>query len=234
MNLARNTIFILIALFIDGLQAAISWGIATIAAFPATTAGGTIGCVVGSQAAGQLGCWIGGVVLGILGTSGNVFLAPFTIPAGSAIGLAVNITLSATLGWAFLVPLMYAWGIKTSWQRLALGGGEMIPGINNVPFWTALTIASLWGGAARKKSRRGITSFANIFAPTSSQRSPVQSPSQTRPSANDNRPAFVSNEILADTGPKIETSPRVQLPTMNLDVRPPREINDNRPYAQAA
>jgi len=220
MNLARNTIFILIALFIDGLQATISWGIATIAAFPATTAGGTVGCVVGSQAAGQLGCWIGGVVLGILGTSGNVFLAPFTIPAGIAIGLAVNITLSATLGWAFLVPLMYTWGVKTSWQRLALGGGEMIPGINNVPFWTALTFASLWGGAVTKKARKGILGIATVAV------APVRGIMRLQEQAG------VSQSSPPTSGRELIRASEKQL-GVPLQRTPMRDIRSTKPNAQA-
>ena len=162
MTLVRNTIFILIALFIDGLQAAISWGIAVIAAFP----GPAVGCVVGNAVLGQIGCWAGGLVLGLLsltpfGLAANTAVAFYTVPVGIAIGFAVNMCLSIVLGWAFLVPLMYVFGLKPQ-KRLWWSGAEMIPGINNVPCWTFFTFSCMWAQATTKKARKGILGIAGL------------------------------------------------------------------------
>lgn len=164
MTLVRNTIFILLALFIDGLQAVISWGVAAIAAFPVTSGGTAAGCLAGSQVAGQIGCWAGGLVVGLLsvtpfGLAANASVAFYTVPVGIAVGIAVSMCLSLVLGWSFLVPLMYLFGANVSWKRLVWGGGEMIPGLNNIPFWTFFTIASLWDGSTGKK-RRSIMALA--------------------------------------------------------------------------
>jgi hypothetical protein len=148
MNLAKNTIFILIALFIDGLQAAVSWGVAMITAFPGTIGGGAIGCIAGNQVAGQLGCWVGGGILAVFGSAANV-LAPATIPVGIAIGIAVAMCISIVFGWGFLVPLMFFFGLRPG-RRLAWGLGEMIPGINNVPFWTFTTVVAIWKRGVQK------------------------------------------------------------------------------------
>ena len=165
MNFAKNTVFILIALFIDGLQAAISWGIAAIAAFPVTAGGSAAGCVAGNSIAGQIGCWVGGGVLGLLsvtplGLAANALVATVTVPIGIALGFAINICLSIVLGWFFLVPLMLFFGVNVSWKRLVWGGGEMIPGLNNIPFWTVLTIASLWKSTKSNRGRKGVLALA--------------------------------------------------------------------------
>ena len=169
MGLVRNTMFVLIALFIDGLQAAVSWGIAIIAAVPGTALGGAAGCAAGDYIAGGIGCAVGGFVLGLLGTTGNALLAPFTIPIGIAMGLAVNTTLSIVLGWAFLVPLMFFFGIRPH-RQLPWGLGEVVPGINNVPFWTFLTIATLWANARQKSA----ASKHNVMRVASRALAPVQ------------------------------------------------------------
>ena len=70
--------------------------------------------------------------------------------------------LSIVLGWFFLVPMMYGWGVALQWKRLIWGGGEMIPGLNNIPFWTALTIASLWNSSKTKSGRKGVLAFAGL------------------------------------------------------------------------
>ncbi|MDP4020550.1 MAG: hypothetical protein Q8P58_00705 [Candidatus Adlerbacteria bacterium] len=166
MNLAKNTVFILIALFIDGLQAAISWGIAAIAAFPVTSGGTAFGCIAGDAVAGQIGCWAAGGVLGLLsitplGLAANAFVAQATIPVGIAIGIAVNICLSIVLGWGFLVTLMLFFGLKP-YRRLWWSGAEIIPGINNVPCWTFFTFSCIWAQTKSNAGRRGVLGLASL------------------------------------------------------------------------
>lgn len=163
MGMVRNTGLILVALFIDGIQAAISWGIATIAAFPGTVAGGAAGCAAGDAVAGQIGCWVGGTVLGILGTTGNVLLAPFTIPVGIALGLAINITLSIVLGYGFLFSLLFIFGLKP-YKRMWWSGVELVPGINNIPCWTAFTLSCIWAETKSKSGKKGVLGLAGIAA----------------------------------------------------------------------
>lgn len=237
MTLAKNTGFIILALFIDGLQAAVSWGIAIIATFPGTAAGGVVGCAAGNAVAGQIGCWVGGSVLGLLGTTGNLLLAPATIPVGIAIGFAVNVTLSIVLGWAFLVPLMFFFRNHISWKRLAWGGGEMIPGVNNVPFWTFFVIASLWDESTVEKESRG--SFFSITKKRTLANQQSNLPSR-QPVTIFQRSANDTGEAIEETVPESGKVPsfassRVPLPNMSFDVRPPRADNDNyQPYAKAA
>lgn len=248
MNLAKNSIFILIALFIDGLQAAISWGIATIAAFPATTAGGVAGCWAGNQIAGQIGCWVGGGVLGLLGSTGNVLVAPATIPVGIAIGFAVNVCLSIVLGWAFLVPLMMLFGVNVSWKRAVLGGGEMVPGLNNIPFWTAFVAVSLWQGATTKKARKGVLRLVGVaMLPTRGIMNIKADTGQLLGTATGASPQPSSTREFIRASEEGERVPQQRTPLQ--DIRPvgtystnnfrtqgqvPRAANDNQPYAQAA
>lgn len=244
MNLAKNTMFILIALFIDGLQAAISGGIAMIAAFPGTAggAGATLACLVAGEDSGfliNLGCWVGGGVLTIFGSALNPILAPVTVPVGIGIGLAVNTTLAIVLGWAFLVPLMWFFHTHVSLKRLAWGGGEMIPGVNNVPFWTFFVIASLWDGATSKKGAKGgLFSLAtkrltrSDSQETTLPRQPIAMPQL----AANNNVGSESDETSLETDKALPAHhSRIPLPNMSFDVRPPRAANDDyQRYAQAA
>lgn len=163
MLVVRNIPLVLLALFIDGLQAAIAWGLSVVAAIPGTVGGGAAGCVVGERIAGTLGCWIGGLVFGILGTSLDPFLAPITIPIGIVVGFAINTTISIVFGAGLITVLLLA-GVKPK-RKLALGFGELIPGINNMPFWTALTIASLWADARKRVGTNNVpgTRMASFF-----------------------------------------------------------------------
>lgn len=246
MNLAKNSIFILLALFIDGLQAAISWGIATIAAFPVTVAGGAGGCWAGSQIAGQLGCWVAGGFLGLLsvtpaGLVANGMVAQATVPLGIAIGFAVNVSLSVVLGWAFLVPLMMFFGVHVSARRLVMGGGEMIPGINNIPFWTAFVVVSLWQGATTKKARKGILALAGAAVlPTRGIMNIRKDTGQLLGTSKENSTQPLSarqlvrgseEEILQPQAPHTPLQDIRPVPAFST---PPRAANDNQPYAQAA
>jgi hypothetical protein len=160
-SIVRNTALLLVALFIDGLQATISWSIATIATFPGTAGGGAAGCVVGDAVAGQIGCWIGGTVLGILGTTGNALLAPFTIPVGIVLGIAINTTLSMVLGWGLLFTLLLFTGLKP-YKRIGWSGIEMIPGLNNIPCWTMFALSCMWAEAKNKSRKSAVLGLANL------------------------------------------------------------------------
>ena len=138
----RGTLLILIALIIDGLQAGLSLVLAIVTAVPGTALGATGGCAAGNYFLGQIGCAIGGTVLGLVGTLLDPALATFTEPIGIALGFAINICLTITLG-AFLLTLMRIFEGKIYYKNLAFGLGEMIPGINNLPFWTAFVVISL-------------------------------------------------------------------------------------------
>jgi hypothetical protein len=130
--------FIMLALFIDGIQAAVSASLALIAAFPGTVGGAAAGCAVGNGFFGSWGCTIGGFIFGLLGTSLDV-LAPVTEPIGLAIGFAVSICLSMTFG-AGLIMLLLLNGMY--YPKFLLPGGiaELIPGFDLIPSWTAMTI----------------------------------------------------------------------------------------------
>lgn len=113
--------FLLIpALFVDGLQTLLSLGLAGVF----TTVGG---------------------LLNLIPIIGSVLAAGVT-PTGILIGFALNFVISATFG-AFLMTFLAVSG--TFYPRyLAWGGGELIPGLNNLPFWTLFTFLCI-----RQKNR---------------------------------------------------------------------------------
>jgi len=166
MILARNSAFVIVALLIDGMQAAMSWGIAAIAAFPVTAGGTAAGCAAGNAILGQIGCWVGGGVIGLLsvtplGLAANALAATVTVPLGIALGFAINMCLSF-VGGAFLLIIMKFFGVSVSLKRLVWGGGELIPGINNIPFWTFFTISTLWRQATDTGQKKGILALAGV------------------------------------------------------------------------
>ncbi|HVU80119.1 MAG TPA: hypothetical protein VHD37_02020 [Candidatus Paceibacterota bacterium] len=149
MTFVKGTTLILLALFIDGLQAGISMLIALIAAVPGTALGAAGGALAGSWLCGWMGSTasaicgtVGGFVLGFAGTWLDPALAVVSEPIGIAIGFAINICLSVTLG-AFLLMVMFVFLRKIYVTNLFFGLGELIPGINNIPFWTAFVVISL-------------------------------------------------------------------------------------------
>jgi hypothetical protein len=149
MTFVKGTVLILLALFIDGLQAGISMMIALAAAVPGTALGAAGGVLAGSWICGWMGSTasaicgsVGGFVFGFLGSWLNPLLAPVTEPVGIAMGFAINVCLSLTFG-AFLLLVMLIFLKKIYVTNLFFGLGEVIPGINNIPFWTAFVVISL-------------------------------------------------------------------------------------------
>ncbi len=136
--------FIVIALFIDGVQAAVSATLILIAAFPGTIGGAAAGCAAGNAVAGGVGCEIGGFLLGLLGSIPiiNGGLALIAEPIGLVLGFAISICLSATLGFGLIMLLVFN---GMFYPKYVYSGGiaELIPGFDLIPGWTAMTILSV-------------------------------------------------------------------------------------------
>lgn len=220
--------FILIALFIDGLQACISLGLFFIASTAGTTGGAAAGCIAGSQLAGTIGCWLGGALLGVFGTLGNAFAAPVLIPIGIALGFAINMCLSATLG-SGLIFLMWLNGIF--YPRYALGGGmtELVPGFDNLPAWTLMVILSL----SRKKAEEAGISVTSPSVSIFSMGSFTDKAARTISQANRAAPARSNVPEREEPGARIAAE--MHAPQLkNIDgVRPPASDNALQ-YAKTA
>ena len=156
----RAAIVIAFAIAIDFFQAVISAGLFIIAAFPGTTAGTAAGCYIGQHIAGSWGCWAVGALLGAIGTWGNV-VAPATIPIGVMLGFAVNICISATFGLGLIILL---WQFDMLYLPYVFSGGimEFIPGIDDLPGWTTMTILCVVKKMAEDKAMAG--NAAGTFA----------------------------------------------------------------------
>jgi len=115
---------LIVAIFIDGFVMAVSLSILGI---------GTVGSAAVSWIP-LIGQAAAGAITG----------------AGSALGVAISFSLNVTFGAALLIFLIYS---KIFDPRLfILGGGEVLPFLNILPFWTGLTWASIY--AAHKKKKR--------------------------------------------------------------------------------
>jgi hypothetical protein len=131
------------AIFIDGLQAGISFSIAVIAAFPGTTGG----CAIGGYFGGKIGCF----VLGVLGSIPliNGLLATATVPLGLMLGFVINLCISLTMGVGLIFALFFAFGRPSGWVW-GVSIADLIPGVNNLPFWTLMVIRAWWVHASQE------------------------------------------------------------------------------------
>lgn len=235
--MSKGIIFILLGLFIDGFQAFMSFALLGIASIP----GPIGGCLLGSKVAGQLGC----LVLGGIGSIPivNGFFASATIPIGIAMGIAVSFCLSVTLG-TFMVSLMAFNGILYP-KYLIWGGGELIPGLDIIPFWTLLAILC----ALKKKSEEkdGLLSAAaglvTAAASPQSAATNVLGPAVTGAGVNlslGSQPRPAPEAEGSGENPREETSraPALQFSkTMDSDIKPaqkPTAANDNGRTARPA
>lgn len=229
MILARNSAFVIVALLIDGMQAAISWGIAAIAAFP----GPAIGCAAGNAVLGQIGCWVGGGVIGLLsltpaGLAANALVATVTVPLGIALGITINICISF-VGGAFLLILMKFFGVSFSLKRLVWGGGELIPGINNIPFWTFFTISTLWTQATNTAQEKSVLALAGRVLPSTQGMMSMRERTMTLPGVQ-NSLSFFGREQEKISQP---TSARELTDTSERRV-PLQDVRPAKPNVQTA
>ncbi len=147
----KATLLILFAVFIDGLQVSLSWAFLALgnAVTAATPLGGAIGlgglgCYLNSSSWHDIpGCLAGagaGAVLGAAVSIGG-------IPLGVILGFVVDFCISATFGVALVALLVYS---GMFYPGYLFGGTifELIPGFDDFPGWTFMTIMCI----IRKKS----------------------------------------------------------------------------------
>lgn len=158
--------FIVFALFIDGVQAALSASLAVVAAFPGTIAGGAAGCLAGNYLLGDWGC----TILGIAGSLFGTLLdgaAIVTEPVGIMIGFAISFCISATFGAALVALLIFNGFYYPKWM-LPTGIAELIPGFDLIPTWTAMVILCIWQKKREESAAAGsaVTTTAAIASPS--------------------------------------------------------------------
>lgn len=143
MKLVKFLPFLLIALVIDGFQFLISLALSVIAAFPGTVGG----CAVGGYFLGKMGCY----VLGLVGTFPiiNGALATVTEPVGIVLGFVISICISFTVG-SILVLFLYMAGVLDKKAAALAYMGEVLPGLNMLPAWTALVVRCAMNEARNK------------------------------------------------------------------------------------
>ncbi|TSC68480.1 MAG: hypothetical protein G01um101456_635 [Parcubacteria group bacterium Gr01-1014_56] len=155
MNLVKVTPLLLFALCIDGFQFLISLALSVVALIPGTTGG----CAVGAYFAGEIGC----AVLGVLGSFPviNGVLATVTEPIGIALGFAISICISFTLG-SMLVLFLQMFGMLDKKAAVLVYMGEVLPGFSMLPAWTALVVYS---AIKKNKTMREYNEMRDIRTP---------------------------------------------------------------------
>lgn len=135
---------LLFALVIDGLQFLVTLALAAIA-IP-TVAGGLTGAAAGAYMCQNLGSWViagcsaaGGTVLAVLGTFFDG-AAVVTEPIGVAMGFAISICISFTLGTILVLFLFFTGTLNKKAAAMAYIG-ETLPFFSSMlPAWTTLVI----------------------------------------------------------------------------------------------
>ncbi len=163
---------IMLALFVDGIQAAVSASLALVAAFPGTVGGAAAGCAAASATLGSWACGVGGVIFGLLGTTLDA-AAVVTEPIGLMMGFAISICLSMTLG-AGLIMFLILNGMY--YPKIMLPGGvaELIPGFDLIPSWTAMTILCVLQKVKEEKAGSVVGAVASIATASPSPSSLIQ------------------------------------------------------------
>ncbi|MEI7719700.1 MAG: hypothetical protein WCI89_00625 [bacterium] len=161
--MAKGGLVILFALFIDGLQAALSWAFLTMGS--ALTAATPIGAGAAGAAAGAAVCYnsAGNVISGVIDAvkcgaiAGATFAlaSPFGVPLGIGVGIAINICVSIVFGSALVTAL----GMFGMFDLTSVVGGslfELIPGLDVAPGWTVMAVRCVL--KAKAKEGNGVLS----------------------------------------------------------------------------
>ncbi len=145
--------FILFGLFIDGLQAALSFAFLAMGSAlsaGATATGAAAGCATGAAvggAGGALAAGVGalpGAVAGcVAGAATGAFaggaVGSVMAPLGIAVGMVVSICISLSFGVLLVLTLFY---FGMFYPGRVFGGMffEIIPGLSAVPGWTTVAL----------------------------------------------------------------------------------------------
>ncbi len=141
--------------FIDFLQATISF---LLGGFLGTI-GGALGTAMWCNSNLPDWQWVQGACVAVGGAAGT-FANPILVPIGIGLGFIINICLSLTMGAGLIFALMQVCGWKSVQKYLMPSFiGDTIPGINNLPFWTFLAIASSWDHA-KQEGKLGVVGQA--------------------------------------------------------------------------
>ncbi len=221
------------ALFIDGLQAGISFALAGFMGTLGGAVGGALFCSKVLPVALQGGKLTAAcaAVGGVVGTAGNVAL----VPVGIMVGAVINICLSLTMGSALIYLLVVILGWEPVQKYLMPGFVvDTIPGINNLPAWTFLAIASCWRHASQT-SNVGFFSNLALSAGRAGAGGIMSLKEQTMnlPGVKESlgRGGFSQERIARpETAEDIETATRSRTPIQDIRSRTPSQ----KPYAQAA
>jgi hypothetical protein len=162
----KAAFFITFALFIDLIQALVSFGIfitfagVSVAATPAgTILGGLGGCILGALVGAVVGAIPGAVAGCVVGGGGGATggavvggaVATIAPATGMALAFVFNLAIGLVLG-GLLISLMFFGKILYP-RYLTITFAEVIPGINCLPAWTAFVISSLIAERMQKKKQ---------------------------------------------------------------------------------
>ena len=186
--MTRYMPLILLALFIDGLQALLSVGFFTMGA---------------------------GISAATLGAAAVV-----AVPVGIGLGFLTDVCVSVTFGAGLLFLLKYN---DMFYPAYAFGGGlgELIPGLDILPGWTAMTVLS----AIRKSREENEAEGSSLFSSALSVSALVAAP-EVAVAARARTVGNVSRNVVPQHEPEVREAlqrrERTQL--KDVDIRAPRVL----------
>lgn len=236
----KATFLILFALLIDGLQMLLSWGLlalgdAVTAATPVTTGlgGAGTGCYLNSSGWYDLpGCVVGAIAGGAIGATASIG----GIPLGIILGFVVDFCISATFGVALVALLIYS---GMFYPGYLFGGTifELIPGFDDFPGWTFMTIMCV----IRKKSedKSGLLSGVAgvVVAGSSLSKGNIVSAVRggTHATASITAPLRGATQTAAaNTNDRKGSQVKMNLKSSFEGIKQRAPAKDNAPYASAA
>ncbi|MDB5224696.1 MAG: hypothetical protein JWO43_318 [Candidatus Adlerbacteria bacterium] len=137
----KYAFFILIALFIDGFQLLIDLGLMAIGAAAGTIGGAAAGAAACSPA-GETVAAVCAAVGGFVGWYATPALAPVLTPLFMIVGFTIGAIISMTIG-SGLVFLLTIYGMFYPRYAIPAFIGEVLPGFDILPAWTAMVVASI-------------------------------------------------------------------------------------------
>lgn len=242
MNWVKIAPLLFLALAIDGFQFLVSLALSVVAAAPGTALGAAGGAAAGAYLCQGFGSVIiagcsatGGIVLGLFGTWFDG-AAVITEPIGIALGFAVSICISFTLG-SVLVLFLQVLGVLDKKAATAAYIGEVLPGLSALPAWTALVVRCAMKEAKKEVLGGVLGGVAGIGGVLTLPNTAVENAARagTRTPARNDREDINQSTDQNERSPETSTQ---KIPMQDMRLRSARPA-DNNPqpqpsYAKAA
>lgn len=153
-------------------------------------------------------------------------------PIGIGVGMAINSAIGLTAGAGLLLLLL----LNGSFYPFLIASafiGEVVPGINNLPFWTVITIMCLLKSRSTEGGAIGAIAGVAVAAASGGVTGALHAVKDAAQPQRPMPPAAPSPTLSEQPQQKDEPKPRA--PLLNSEIRPKSASNDTiKTYGNAA